>query len=53
VSITGDNSFVTALGFTVKEGGIPGIRWEKGVEATNEVLKEMQGTLAWKYYDAE
>ena len=46
-------ALITALGFTLKEGGIPGIKWEKGVEATNEVLKEMQRTLGWKYYDAE
>ena len=39
--------------FTLKEGGIPGIKWEKGQEATNEVLKEMKKTFGGKYYDAE
>jgi aspartate aminotransferase-like enzyme len=40
---------ITAIGFSLKEAGIREIRWEKGVEATNEVLKEMQKTLGWRF----
>jgi len=42
-------AIITAIGFCLKEAGIKEIRWEKGVEATNEVLKEMQETLNWRF----
>ena len=41
---------ITAIGFALKEAGIKEVKWEKGVEATNEVLKEMQKELDWTYY---
>jgi len=34
----------------LKEAGITEVKWEKGVEATNEILKEMQKELGWRYY---
>lgn len=44
-------AIITAIGLCLKEAGGKEIRWEKGVEAANEVLKEMQEKLDWKYYD--
>jgi len=42
-------ALITAVAFSLKEAGIKEIRWEKGVEATNDVLKEMQKELGWMY----
>jgi len=42
---------ITGLAFCFKEAGIEGINIEKGISATNEVLKEMQATLDWPYID--
>ncbi|MFC1907829.1 pyridoxal-phosphate-dependent aminotransferase family protein [Chloroflexota bacterium] len=42
---------ITAIGFCLKEAGVEGIRWEKGTEAANEVIKEMQKELNWNYYE--
>ena len=42
-------ALITAVGFSLKEVGIKQIRWEKGVEATNEVLEEMRRELDWHY----
>ncbi len=44
-------ALVTALGFCLKEAGISQIRWEKGVEAANVVLEEMEKELDWGYYE--
>jgi aspartate aminotransferase-like enzyme len=42
-------AFITGLSFALKEAGVREIRWEKGVEATNQVLIEMQKELGWMY----
>lgn len=44
-------ALITALGFSLREAGIKQIRWQKGVEATNKVLEEMQKELDWSYYE--
>jgi len=42
-------ALITALGFSLRDAGIRQIQWEKGVEATNKVLEEMQKELDWSY----
>jgi alanine-glyoxylate transaminase/serine-glyoxylate transaminase/serine-pyruvate transaminase len=44
-------ALITGLGFSLKEAGVQQIRWEKGVEAANRVLEEMQRELGWDYYE--
>ena len=44
-------ALITAIGFALQEAGIKHVRWDKGVEATNQVLKEMRETLDWRYYE--
>lgn len=40
---------ISAIGFVLKEAGIKGVQWNKGVEATNEILKETKETLGWGF----
>lgn len=44
-------ALITALGFSLKECGIPDITRDKALEATNAVLRQMQQELGWGYYE--
>jgi len=43
-------AIITALQYSLIEGNVKGIKKGASVEATNEVLKEMQTSLDWHYH---
>jgi hypothetical protein len=42
---------IAAIGFCLRDAGMQQIKWERGVEAANKVLDEMQKDLKWNYQD--
>lgn len=40
---------IAAIGFCLRDAGMEQIKWERGVEAANKVLEEMQKDLKWNY----
>lgn len=44
-------AIIAATGFCLKEAGVKQVKWDKAVEAANEVFKEMKDKLDWHYYE--